>query len=70
MSNVLIAVDAAIALTQLVANVSQAQLQIQEMLQRMQREGRTDLTDDEVAAVQRLRQVAVDRWESLAPVGG
>ncbi len=66
MSNILIAIDAAIALTQLASNVAQASIEIQTTLQKAQSEGR-DLTDEEVAAIQAKRKAAVDRWESLGP---
>lgn len=66
MSNVLIAIDAAIALTQLASNVAQASIEVQTVLQKAQNEGR-DLTDAEVAEIQAKRKAAVDRWNSLGP---
>ena len=64
MSNMLVAVDGAIALTTLAMRLLEAAGEINAVLQAAQIEGR-DLTDEEIQAVRVKRKAAMDRLDSL-----
>ena len=61
MNNTIQAINALVALTNLIARMSSASEEISAILQRAQSEGR-DLNDVELAQIHEMRRRAMDRW--------
>ena len=61
MNNTIQAINALVALTNLIARMSSASEEISAILQRAQSEGR-DLNDVELAQIHEMRRRAMERW--------
>lgn len=64
MTNVLVAINILIALTELASQLGPRLARVAELIQTAQAEGR-DLTDAELTEIEAARVAAVDEWRSM-----